>query len=139
MSYTRAIRQRAIKAGINGFHPYLLRHTAATRGLRTGGSEGGLMEVAGWAKRDVLDRYVAATAADRVTDEARKLSMEHRYARSRVVSYGAVNNQRAPRHSALPLALSGPRIVRGKRWWLEAGLMGYVTLSSMSPNRGEYQ
>ncbi len=132
----RAIGQRAIKALINGFHPYPVRHTAAPRGLRTGGSEGGLMAVGGWAKRDMLGRYVAATTADRATDEARKLCKEHGYARSRVVSYGAVNNPGAPRHSALPGTLSGPRIGRGKRWWLEARLMGYVTLSSMSPNRG---
>jgi integrase/recombinase XerD len=71
----RALGQRAIKAGIEGFHPHKLRHTAATRWLRAGGSEGGLMAVAGWAKRDMLDRYTAATAADRATEEARGLKL----------------------------------------------------------------
>ena len=36
------LKARAKAAGIHGFHPQLLRHTAATRWLRAGGSEGGL-------------------------------------------------------------------------------------------------
>ena len=42
-----ALQRRAELAGIKGFHPHKLRHTAATRWLRAGGSEGGLMAVAG--------------------------------------------------------------------------------------------
>jgi integrase len=42
-----ALRERAKKAGIEGFHLHLLRRTAATRWLRAGGSEGGLMSIAG--------------------------------------------------------------------------------------------
>jgi integrase/recombinase XerD len=37
------LRYRAEKAGIDGLHPHLLRHTAAHRWLAAGGSEGGLM------------------------------------------------------------------------------------------------
>ncbi len=37
-----------------GFHPHQLRHTAAHRWLAAGGSEGGLMAVAGWTRPDML-------------------------------------------------------------------------------------
>ena len=71
----RTLVRRAELAGIDGFHPHKLRHTAATRWLARGGSEGGLMAVAGWSARTMLDRYTAATAADRAADEARKLNL----------------------------------------------------------------
>jgi integrase/recombinase XerD len=71
----RSLGKRATAAGIARFHPHLLRHTAATRWLRAGGSEGGLMAVAGWKSREMLDRYVAATASERAADEARKLNL----------------------------------------------------------------
>lgn len=77
-SYTalhRSLGYRARTAGIDRFHPHLLRHTAASRWLAAGGSEGGLMAVAGWSKRDMLDRYVAATASDRAAAEARTLGL----------------------------------------------------------------
>lgn len=74
-SLYRALRRRAELAGIEDFHPHLLRHTYATRWLREGGSEGGLMAVAGWKQRQMLDRYTAATAADRAADEARRLGL----------------------------------------------------------------
>jgi integrase/recombinase XerD len=74
-SLRRALAQRAARAGIDGFHPHLLRHTYATRWLQSGGSEGGLMQVAGWKQRQMLDRYVAATAAERAADEAKRLRL----------------------------------------------------------------
>ena len=43
----KTLGMRAGHAGIRGFHPNLLRHTAAHRWLRAGGSEMGLMAVAG--------------------------------------------------------------------------------------------
>jgi integrase len=70
-----ALQRRAAAAGIEGFHIHRLRHTAASRWLEAGGSEGGLMAVAGWRSRDMLDRYVADTAMDRAADEARKLGL----------------------------------------------------------------
>jgi site-specific recombinase XerD len=70
-----ALRYRAELAGISGFHPHLLRHTAAQRWLDAEGSEGGLMAVAGWTRRDMLDRYTRATASDRAADEARRLNL----------------------------------------------------------------
>jgi integrase len=70
-----ALKYRAQLAGIDRFHPHLLRHTAATRWLAAGGSEGGLMAVAGWARRDMIDRYTAATASERAAIEARGLAL----------------------------------------------------------------
>lgn len=69
------LQARAKKAGVEGFHLHRLRHTAATRWLRAGGSEGGLMAVAGWTSRSMLDRYVAASASERAADEARRLQL----------------------------------------------------------------
>jgi site-specific recombinase XerD len=70
-----ALKYRAQRAGIDRFHPHLLRHTAATRWLRAGGSEGGLMAVAGWATRDMIDRYTGASASERAAAEARGLNL----------------------------------------------------------------
>ncbi|WNV83721.1 tyrosine-type recombinase/integrase [Umezawaea sp. Da 62-37] len=71
----RALEYRAELAEIPDFHPHRLRHTAATRWLAAGGSEGGLMAVAGWSRRDMIDRYTRATASDRAADEARGLNL----------------------------------------------------------------
>lgn len=71
----KGLKGRAAKAGIERFHPHLLRHTAATRWLRAGGSEQGLMAVAGWSRHDMLDRYTSASASERAAAEARKLSL----------------------------------------------------------------
>lgn len=71
----RALRQRGKDAGIVGFHLHKMRHTAATRWLAAGGSEGGLMHIAGWSSREMLDRYVRATASDRAAAEFRTLGL----------------------------------------------------------------
>lgn len=67
--------RRASLAGIEGFHPHVLRHTAAGRWLAAGGSEGGLMAVAGWSRRDMIDRYTRASSERRAADEARRLNL----------------------------------------------------------------
>jgi integrase len=69
------LRDRAKTAGIEGFHLHLMRHTAATRWLRAGGSEQGLMSVMGWTTRSMLDRYTNASAAERAAAEARNLGL----------------------------------------------------------------
>lgn len=71
----RTIGLRAAAAGIDSFHPHMFRHTAASRWLAAGGSEGGLMAVAGWSDRAMLDRYVRATAAERAATESRGLNL----------------------------------------------------------------
>ena len=70
-----ALAYRAELAGIQNFHPHVLRHTAAARWLAAGGSEGGLMAVAGWTRRDMLDRYTRASSEKRAADEARGLNL----------------------------------------------------------------
>ncbi len=70
-----ALRGRAEAAGIANFHPHLLRHTAAHRWLAAGGSEGGLMAVAGWTRPDMLVRYTKARASDRAAAESRTLNL----------------------------------------------------------------
>lgn len=70
-----ALRYRAGLAGIDDFHPHLLRHTAASRWLAAGGSEGGLMALAGWSRRDMIDRYTRATSERRAGEEARRLNL----------------------------------------------------------------
>lgn len=70
-----SLRRRANAAGIRDFHPHRLRHTGASRWLGAGGSEGGLMAVAGWQSRDMLARYVADTASERAAEESRQLAL----------------------------------------------------------------
>lgn len=70
-----ALKRRATAAGIDNFHLHLMRHTAATRWLRAGGSEGGLMAVAGWSTRSMVDRYTGASASERAATEARGLGL----------------------------------------------------------------
>lgn len=71
----KSLRKRAEAAGLKGFHMHVLRHTAATRWLRRGGSEGGLMTMAGWSSRDMLDRYTQSSASERAAAEARSLNL----------------------------------------------------------------
>ena len=59
----KTLRDRADTAGLVGFHPHKLRHTAAHRWLAAGGSESGLMAVAGWTRPDMLMRYTKAQAS----------------------------------------------------------------------------
>jgi site-specific recombinase XerD len=70
-----ALKRRAELAGIKDFHLHRLRHTAASRWLAAGGSEGGAMAVMGWSSREMLDRYTRATASDRAAIESRKLNL----------------------------------------------------------------
>lgn len=71
----RALRRRAKDAGIKGFHPHMLRHSAASRWLAAGGSETGLLAVGGWSRMDMLHRYVKGTSETRAAEEARRLGL----------------------------------------------------------------
>lgn len=71
----KTLGERAAKAGIDGFTPHKLRHTAAHRWLAAGGSEMGLMAVAGWARPDMLMRYTKAQASARAAEEASRLNL----------------------------------------------------------------
>jgi integrase/recombinase XerD len=71
----KTLGMRAQMAGVTGFHPHALRHTAAHRWLAKGGSEGGLMAVAGWTRPDMLLRYTKAQASARAAEEAQRLNL----------------------------------------------------------------
>jgi site-specific recombinase XerD len=71
----RSLRRRAERAGITGFRPHRLRHTAAHRWLAAGGSESGLMAMAGWTRVEMLIRYTRAHAGERAAAEARRLDL----------------------------------------------------------------
>jgi len=71
----KSLGMRATMAGVDGFHPHRLRHTAAHRWLAAGGSEGGLMAVAGWTRPDMLLRYTKAQASARAAEEAKSLNL----------------------------------------------------------------
>jgi len=72
---TRSLRRRAARAGVQGFRPHRLRHSAAHRWLAAGGSESGLMAIAGWTRTDMLMRYTRARASERAAEEARRLNL----------------------------------------------------------------
>ncbi|TDD88342.1 tyrosine-type recombinase/integrase [Actinomadura rubrisoli] len=70
------LTRRAARAGLpDDFTPHWLRHTGAGRWLGAGGSEGGLMAVGGWARREMIDRYTRATSEKRAADESRRLNL----------------------------------------------------------------
>lgn len=69
------VQRRATEAGIGHIHPHQLRHTYAHSFLAEGGNEGDLMMLAGWRSRQMLQRYAAATAADRAQDAYRRMGI----------------------------------------------------------------
>ena len=61
----RSLRRRAERTGITDFRPHRLRHTAVHRWLAAGGSESGLMAMAGWTRVEMLIRYTRANGGER--------------------------------------------------------------------------
>jgi len=66
---------RALLAACKGPDLRDKRDEAIIRWLAVGGSEGGLLAVAGWTRPDMLLRYTRARAEQRAADEARRLNL----------------------------------------------------------------
>jgi site-specific recombinase XerD len=69
------LKARADIAGIEDFHAHLLRHTFATRWKAAQGTDDGLMAIAGWSSRTMIDRYAGAAAEERAAAESRALGL----------------------------------------------------------------
>lgn len=78
LSYTgmvTALKARATQAGVIGFHLHRLRHTAAVRWLRAGGTETGLRSHAGWSSNTMVARYVKAASEQLAGEEFDRLHL----------------------------------------------------------------
>jgi site-specific recombinase XerD len=68
------LRRRSREAGLSPINPHAFRHTYAHRWLSSGGSEGDLLQLAGWKSRQMLTRYGASAATERAIEAHRRLS-----------------------------------------------------------------
>jgi len=78
LSYTglvATLKGRAADAGVIGFHIHRLRHTAAVRWLRAGGSEVGLRAHAGWTDNTMIARYVKTASEQLAAEEFDRLDL----------------------------------------------------------------
>jgi integrase/recombinase XerD len=69
------LKSRAKDAGVTGFHVHRLRHSAAVRWLRSGGSEAGLLAHAGWTSNTMISRYVKAASEQLAGEEFDRLDL----------------------------------------------------------------
>ena len=69
------LKGRAADAGVVGFHVHRLRHTAAVRWLRAGGTETGLRAHAGWTSNVMINRYVKAASEQIAGEEFDRLNL----------------------------------------------------------------
>lgn len=75
----QVLRTRCEQAGIEPIHPHQFRHAMAHEWRSDGGSEDGLMQIAGWRSRTMLHRYGASAASKRAHEEHRRLQLGDKY------------------------------------------------------------
>jgi site-specific recombinase XerD len=78
LSYTgmvTTLKGRARDAGVPNFHIHRLRHTAAVRWLKSGGTETGLMAHAGWTNNTMIGRYAKAASEQLAAEEFDRLNL----------------------------------------------------------------
>jgi integrase len=68
------LRRRSREAALDSINPHAFRHTYAHRWLSSVGSEGDLLQLAGWRSRQMLSRYGASAATGRAIEAHRRLS-----------------------------------------------------------------
>lgn len=69
----QALRKRGQRLGFH-VHPHMFRHGFADAWLTAGGSEGDLMELAGWRTRQMVAKYGAVRRAERAREAYRRMS-----------------------------------------------------------------
>lgn len=74
----QVLERRGQAAGIPGMHAHLLRHYFNDQWSRAGGSESGVMQIAGWTTSSMPRRYAASTANQRAHDEYHRLGIGDR-------------------------------------------------------------
>lgn len=66
--------RRCTKAGVGHIHPHMFRRYFAVSWLSDGGSETGLMTVAGWKGTHMVKHYSGNKSANLAAKEHRRLS-----------------------------------------------------------------
>lgn len=74
-----ALKKRAARLDIQGFHPHLFRHLFAHSWLEAGGQETDLMRLGGWRSAEIMRHYAESLAERRAVESYRRLSPGDRF------------------------------------------------------------